>query len=163
MSTPPVAPNLVTQEFLSLIWQKSYRNWGQSTETHPWLSNLYTQIHWDLFPSITQVSYPLQDSLLTSSTRTNRTSGVLQPTSDAQSRLGDFHQQATEEDKQWKHWCHQGGHKAHSGTVLNKEIWHQKIITKAPCVSLTDLVLFGSMFLQNKTAPYQHLEHSRQI
>ena len=74
-------------------------------------------------PSITQVSSPLPGSLLTSSTRTNRTSGVLQPTSDAQSRLCDFHQQATEEDNQWKHGRHQGGDKAHSGTILEKEIW----------------------------------------
>ena len=73
----------------SLIWQKSYRNWcpiykNKSLIAQSKSSNLLRRVS-----SMTQVSSPLQDSLLTSSTRTSR---VLQPTSDAQSRLCDFHQ-----------------------------------------------------------------------
>ena len=135
MSTPPVAePNLATQEFLSLIWQKSYRNWCPIFKN---LSNPYTQIETCSPSIITQVSYPLQPP---------EHPGFLQPTSDAPSRLRDFHQQATEEDNQWKHWRHQGGDKADSGTILERDV-PPKNQNQPRCLSSTDLVLFSSVFL----------------
>ena len=150
MSAPPVAePNLATQELifdLTDIIQK----WCPIYKTNLWLSNLYTQIE-TCSPSITEVSSPLQDFLLTSSTRTNRTSGVLQPTSDAQSRLGDFHQQATEEDNQWKHWRDQGGDKANSGTILRKKRYGtKKIITSLHVLAQLILFCLAPCFFKTK-------------
>ena len=113
-------PNLVTQELifgLTKIIQKLMSNLQKQIFDCP----IYTTLKSieTCSPSIiTQVSSPPEP---------NRTSGVLQPTSDAQSRLCDFHQQATEEDNQWKHWRHQGGDKAHSGTILRKKRYERDV------------------------------------
>ena len=140
MSTPPVA--VVAQLKSFYLWSDKYHTETMSFSTiNLWLSNLQTQIHWDLFhPFSKDFSYlhPPQHP------------GFLQPTSDAQSRLGDFHQQATEEDNQWKHWRHQGGDKAHSGTILERDYGTKEIRTRLHVLAQLILFCLAPCFFKTK-------------